>query len=337
MNGIERIQAAASFEATDRVPLVPVILGYAATLAGVPLERYLRDGEVLARCQVQAQRRYGYDVVFAFMDLSVETEAMGSTLKYHERQYPDIVSYALTPEGVADRLVMPDPHRSGRMPELLRAAGILRREVGDQALVVGAVTGPLTLATQLLGMEAALYFAADDPAGFERLLDHTTEAITRFGCAQIAAGAHVPMVFEPSASPVIVPPRFFSEFLLPRLQRVLAAFKAAGGMLNWVMITGPIEPILPYCAELGTDILHLDYCVDPVRAQEVLPRVCLAGNLKPLAFVTAAPEEIAAEARRLCSLFADRGGFLLSSGCEIPPESSAANVEALIAAVHPRV
>lgn len=336
MNSIERIKAAVNFAATDRVPVLPGVLGHAAALAGVPLRDYLRDGELLARCQVQALRHYGYDAVFAFMDLGVETEAAGSVLKYYENQYPEVVSYALASDAAPDGLVLPEPDKSGRMPELLRAAAILRREVGDSTLVVGAVTGPMTLTTQLLGIEAALYLAADDPDRFERILDYATEIIIRFGRAQIEAGAHLPMVFDPSASPVIVPPRFFAEFLLPRLKRVLAAFREAGALLNWVMITGPIGSILKYCAEMGTDILHFDYDVDPLRVLQTLPRTCVAGNIRPLAFVTATPEAIAAEARELCELFADRGGFLLSSGCEIPPEARVDNIAALVSAVRPR-
>lgn len=336
MNSIERIKAAVNFAATDRVPAVPAVLGHAAVLAGVPLRDYLRDGELLARCQVQALKHYGYDAVFAFMDLYVETEAAGSVLTYRENQYPDITSYVLAPDGALAGLAVPEPSRSGRMPELLRAAAILRREVGDGTLVVGAVTGPMTLATQLIGIEEGLYLAADDPDRFERILDYATEVVIRYGCAQIEAGAHLPMVFEPSASPVVVPPHFFVRFVLPRLKRVLTAFREAGALLNWVMITGAIGPILEYCAELGTDILHIDYDVDPARALQALPRTCLAGNLRPLAFVTASPEQIAAEARGLCELFVDRGGFLLSSGCEIPPEARADNIAALVSAVRPR-
>jgi uroporphyrinogen decarboxylase len=52
--------------------------------------------------------------------------------------------------------------------------------------------------------------------------------------------------------------------------------------------------------------------------------------------VTGSPEAIVAEARGLCDLFADRGGFLLSSGCEIPPEAKEANIAALVSAVRPR-
>jgi len=81
------------------------------------------------------------------------------------------------------------------------------------------------------------------------------------------------------------------------------------------------------------DIANIDYEVDPLEARQVLPRTCLDGNIKPLDFVEATPEEIADEASKLMNLFADRGGFIMSSGCEIPPESKSENIAAMVSAV----
>jgi len=54
--------------------------------------------------------------------------------------------------------------------------------------------------------------------------------------------------------------------------------------------------------------------------------------MKSLSFVEARPEEITAAAARLVTAFAGRGGFLLSSGCEIPLEAKPENIAALAAA-----
>ena len=82
MNSIERVKAALSFGKPDRVPVIAQVFGHAAVLAGVSLSDYVRDGELLARCQIEALNRSGYDAVFALMDTSVETEAAGSVLSY---------------------------------------------------------------------------------------------------------------------------------------------------------------------------------------------------------------------------------------------------------------
>jgi uroporphyrinogen decarboxylase len=336
MNSIERIKASVNFEKPDRVPVIAQVFGHAAVLANVPLGKYVQDGELLARCQIKALESYGYDAVFALMDVNVETEAVGSVLSYRENQYPYVQSYAFTKGSNLENIPIPDPHESGRMPELLKAATLLRHEVGDDVLVVGCVLGPLTLATQLLGAEAALYLAIDEPESFTRLLDFSTEVIVSFGAAQIEAGAHLPIVFDPSASPAVIPPQFFREFELPRLNRLFTSFREIGAVANWLHIAGPTETILPLYTQAGVNIANIDYYVDPLYAQKALPQTCLDGNIKPLSFVQATPEEIAAESSRLLELFAGRRGFILSSGCEIPPESKPENVAAMVMATRKR-
>ena len=336
MNSIERIKSAVNFETPDRVPVIAQVFGHAASLAGVPLGDYVRDGELLARCQIKALEHYGYDAVFALMDVNVETEAVGSVLTYRPDLYPIVKSYVLSKVANLDSLSVPDPHEAGRMPELLKAVRTLRREVGDNVLVVGCVLGPMTLATQLLGIESALYLAIDEPESFARILDFSTEIIVRFGVAQIEAGAHLPIVFDPSASPAVVPHQFFREFELPRLKKVFSSFGEAEAVANWLHIAGPTDPVLPFYPDAGVEIANFDYCVDPLEAQQAVPRSCLDGNIKSLSFVEATPEEVAVESSRLLDLFADRGGFILSSGCEIPPESNPENVAAMVLATRGR-
>jgi uroporphyrinogen decarboxylase len=336
MNSIERVKAALRFEKPDRVPVIAQVFGHAAVLSGVPLSAYIRDGELLARCQIRALRRYGYDAVFALMDTSVETEAAGSSLTYPRNRYPHVASYALQNSAGIEGLSLPDPRRAGRMPELLKAAGILRREVGDDVLVVGCVLGPLTVAMQLMGAESALYLAVDEPDRFERLLDFSADLAIRFGTAQLEAGVHLPVVFDPSASPAVVPPSFFRELELPRLEKMFTAFKQAGAAANWLHIAGPVAPILPFYPRAGVDIANFDYCVQASEAQDAVPRTCLDGNIKPLSFVESTPEVISEESSALLDRFACRGGFILSSGCEIPPEAQPENVAAMVSAARGR-
>jgi uroporphyrinogen decarboxylase len=332
MNSLERTLAAVTFAPLDRMPVMPQVFGHAAAVAGVSLDDYIRDGELLARSQLLALERYGYDAVFAVMDVNVETEALGSTLKFRKNQYADIETFALAPADRWDRLTLPDPEHAGRMPEMLKALRLLRRELDNRVPIVGCVMGPLTLATQLLGIETALYQAIDAPERFSQLLDFATEVLIRFGLAQLQAGAHLPIVFDPSASPAVVPPAFFREFELPRLTRLFSAFKQAGALANWLHIAGPTDTILALYPHAGVDIANFDYCVPASTAQEKLPRTCVDGNVKPLAFVASQPSQVAAEAAQLVQGFAGRGGFILSSGCEIPAEANPENIAALVQA-----
>lgn len=333
MNGLELIKAAVQLQEHDRVPVVAQVFGHAATLAGVDLRDYVRDGETLARCQLNALKRYGYDAVFSVMDAGVEAEAAGSVLDYRPNRYPVVVEHVLSRACDPASLAVPDPELAGRMPQLLKALGILRAELEDETLVVGCVVGPFTLTTQLLGLETALFMAVDDLPRLERVLDYATEVVIRFGEAQVRSGAHLPIVFDPSASPAVIPPRFFRGLELPRLKRMFHAFKTAGAVANWLHIAGPTRPILSLYPQAGVEIANFDYCVSASEAQAELPETCLDGNIKSLDFIGPASAEVEAEAAHLIGAFRDRPGFILSSGCEIPPESRPENVDALVRAV----
>ena len=161
-------------------------------------------------------------------------------------------------------------------------------------------------------------------------MDFATEVIVRFGQAQLEAGAHLALVFDPSASPAVVPPQFFREFELGRLRRVFHALAGSGALASWLHIAGPSSAILPYYPAAGANLACFDYSVGAAKARDQLPTTCLTGNIKSLAFVEGSPADIEAEATKLLDAFRDRGGFILSSGCEIPPESAPENVAALV-------
>ena len=96
MNSLERIAATVAFEESDRVPVIAQVFGQAAVMSGVSLEAYVQDGELLAQCQIKALEKYGYDAVFAVMDVNVETEALGSMLRYRKNQYAVVERHAFT-------------------------------------------------------------------------------------------------------------------------------------------------------------------------------------------------------------------------------------------------
>lgn len=332
MNRIERLRGTLAFRETDRVPVLPQVFAHAAVVAGVGVAEYLQHGETLAASQLAAQRRYGYDAVFGVMGLTVEAEAAGAGLRYRRDQYPEVCSPALKRGASPESLPEVDPEVDGRMPEVLRAVRILRDSVGDELPVVGCVAGPMTLAMQLMGAEAALYTAIDEPELFAALLEYTAKTGADFAAAQVLAGAHVCLVFDPASSPDVVPPAFFRELVAPKLSSVLAASKKAGALFTWLHVAGPVDPILRFYPGLGADVVNIDYCVDLPQAMKRLPGTCINGTVKSLSFVQESADSLTRSCAELIHAFSGRGGFVLSSGCEIPVEADPRNITAMVRA-----
>jgi len=313
MKSIDRIKSTISFERTDRVPVFSHIYGFASRINHIPLKDYLNSGELLAFCQLEAWKRFGYDGVTVFADNSLEAEALGSKISYKDDAYPQIDEYCLSNIHDWKYLSIPDPEEDGRMPVIIEACRILKDEVGEETAVVGTAQGPMTLAGQLLGIEKLIYCIVDHPEEFCNLLNFTTRVMVTFGKALINAGAHVIHIFDPSSSCSVI--------------------KDSGDPICWLNITGQTEPILDLFPETGADLFNIDYLVPISIAMEKLPHHCINGNIKPFSFISGEEKVIQREARDLLAETQFRGGFILGPGCEIPLESKVSNIEAMMKAV----
>jgi uroporphyrinogen decarboxylase len=333
MKSIDRIKSTICFKRTDRVPVFSHIYGFASRLRHISLKDYLNSGELLALCQLEAWKRFGYDGVTVFADNSLEAEAIGSRISYKDDAYPHIDEYCLKDIGNWKYLSIPDPEKSGRMRVILEACRILKDEVGKETAVIGTVQGPMTLAGQLLGIEKLIYSVVDHPEEFCNLLNFTTRVMVIFGKALINAGAHVIHVFDPSSSCSVINRAVFRGYILPHLKQAFKEYKDRADPICWLNITGQTEPILDLFPETGADLFNIDYLVPITIAMEKLPHHCINGNIKPFSFISGEAKEIQREAQDLLEETQLRGGFILSPGCEIPLESKVSNIEAMMKAV----
>ncbi|SDD57326.1 uroporphyrinogen decarboxylase family protein [Sporomusa acidovorans] len=333
MNSLERFLAAASFSPADRIPSAPQVYGLAAVMAGVTIYQYIHCGKVMADCQWAAQQTLGYDALFVYGGNAVEAEALGCSLAYPSHYYPHIVKPVLESWQDWGKLKPVPNCQAGIFSVLQQACGILRQRAEDNIPVIGIVTGPVTLAGQILGIEKLLFTLADEPEGFLRLLKRTTEASLQFARLLLRAGAHIIMLNDPSASPNLIPKNMYAEMVLPFQQAILQELRSLKPFLLWLQIVGYTWGILPGMAQAGADLLTVDYQVDLAEARTLAPAAALAGNLKPLSFVMDGPEFIAQEIGALCKKMGHdpgKNGWILSSGCEIPPESRVENIRMLV-------
>ncbi|MBL7063673.1 MAG: hypothetical protein ISS49_05615 [Anaerolineae bacterium] len=60
MTSYERYVAVCELREPDRVPVSPLIMTFAAQLAGIDYADYCRHGEVMAQAQLECIRRFGY-------------------------------------------------------------------------------------------------------------------------------------------------------------------------------------------------------------------------------------------------------------------------------------
>lgn len=331
MTALERFYQTLRLQPTDRRSCMPLVFGYAANLAGVDFHAAISQSEALVQSQLVAQRNFGYDGVYVFGGNALEVESMGVPLVFPPGDYPYVdPSYVSTPLEQWLERKLPDPSQDGRLPALVQAAKVLQREVGRSLPVVGVVTGPFSIAVQLMGLEKMLYGLVDQPQLMQQFLDQVTKVSETFALALIRAGAPVIMLMDPASSQNIITPGVFRKFSLPLIQRIFGDCQRAGAKACWLTITGEIKGFLPDYPSTGAQLATVDYEVSLAKALELLPEQAIHGSLRPFDFVERGPEEIRQQCRDLLQLTQGRPGFILGSGCELPPNTKEENLAAML-------
>ena len=332
MTSLERVISSIKGEQTDRVAVVPEVFGVTAKFSGYTIYEYINSAEKMAESQIKARSLIGHDMLFSFADLSVEAEAIGCELVYKEEAYPVVKANVVNSFKDLELLDIPEPRRAGRMPVVIEATSILREKADNECIVAACVMGPLSIAGQILGIEGLLYRIMDEPEFVEKVLDYTEEVVRRYGLALLKAGAHCHIIFDPMASPMVIPPDVFLKYEVPRLKRLLDTFKSAGSLFGWLSIAGNTKKILSFYSDASVDLATVDYTVTISDALEI-SGIAVNGNIKPFCFVASPCDAITTEAIKCIEEAVEkRGRFLLGSGCEVPIESGLDNIKALVIA-----
>jgi uroporphyrinogen decarboxylase len=332
LTSYERYVAVSELREPDYVPVSPLIMTFAARLAGILYSDYCKYGEQMAEAQLQCIRRFGYDSVNVTSDAVREAEAVGAPVFWQEDEVP-----GGTPEPFVKarddlkRLRLPDPLGHNRMHEQIKAVEILKEELGEDEVIYGWVEAPFQESAMLRNINYFMVDIVRDPELVHDLMRFSLEMELEFGLAQVEAGARFIGVGDAVAS--LTSPKHYREFNHPYVVELIAGLKKAGARVKY-HACGNTKALLPLFAELGADIINLDALIDLAEAKHVLgDRVCLKGNIDPTTvFLQGTPETVQEAARQAIRAAAGGGGFILSPGCELPRDTPPENLAALVEA-----
>jgi uroporphyrinogen decarboxylase len=189
------------------------------------------------------------------------------------------------------------------MPVNVEAARRVRNAVGADVWLRGAISGPFSLAVSLVGAEALFLACLDQAAWVHEVLAYAGRIIKEFAKGYIHAGAEL-VVFDSQASPELLSPAMYEEFVLPATAD-LAAWAAGQGIADLpLVIGGNAAPIANLQVLTGCNNLLCDYTsdFDAWAAVCVRTHTAFRRNLSPRLIETSAPARIhevaLAEARR---------------------------------------
>lgn len=332
MNPLERIVTAVGLGEVDRTPVLPVLLQQGSTMLGVPLTEYFGEPARLAEGQHRLVDRYGHDGVFAIPHVVQDTLPWGAGLDFHDDGAPSVNRMVINRyEDIAD---LPRPNAASHpylRHTLAAARALAQRHKGDR-LIVGAIIGPFSLPSMLMGMGKSLGLLVRHRDAYNRfyptLRERMMEYCLDWAKAQYEAGCDIVVVAEGMASASLLTEETFLREALP----VLKEFAARAGGLVGLEMVGDALPFAKHLRDVPCAVLLVG-SHDPVdqMRRHIGASKALMGNLNNIKLLRWDADRVEFEARRAIHR-AGRGFILSNQGPEVPLATPPENIDALIRA-----
>ncbi|MBA4136056.1 MAG: hypothetical protein C0518_01915 [Opitutus sp.] len=303
------------------VPLfLPAVYEHKAAFIKSTPSAIARDANLLTRAVLAEYEALQSDALAIGVDVyNLEAEACGCTVTFYEGDDTSIPG--IKPGNhivhVGDDLTaarVPNPLTDGRMPVNLAAARAVRRAVGDDYWVRGALSGPFSLAISLVGAEELFVACLDQPEWVRSCLDYCGRIIRTFARAYIDAGVEL-IVFDSQASPELLSPPMYEEFVLPVTQDFVAWAATQGVRDVPLIIGGNTTPIADLLCRTGANNLLCDFTGDFDEWAAIAGAHGRAWrrNISPRLIESASPENIYAVARAEAQRGRDIPGFIMGT------------------------
>jgi MtaA/CmuA family methyltransferase len=338
MNSLDRVRTVLAGGIPDRVPVCLHNFMMAVREAGVRMEDYRVNPDIIACVHLQALEKYGHDCVVVDTDTTMLAEAMGARAECAPNEPGRIVAPAIRSLDEVGRLRVINPEKDGRVPAILEGVRLLVKQVGGEIAIRGnADQAAFDLACMTRGIEdflMELVERPDDPR-VTQLLEICYQSHLAVHRALAKAGAHFTSLGDSLAGPDVVSPRTFERFARPYEARLVEDLNA-DGIFVVIHICGDTSKILDMLAQYGPCGFDLDYKTDAVKAKQTAgQRHVLCGNIDPSAVLAQGTvEQVQEVTRKLISVWKPGGRFILNSGCAIPATTPPENIRAMVDTAH---
>ena len=339
MTGLERIGTALQHKEADRVPAGPLVCGAARRVYGVTYAEWAQDGEIQGKSMVQAVELIGVDGVLHLVDLSVEAADLGQEVVFPTENTPHPNydnTFIKSPDDYA-KIERIDPTKSPRMKEAIKYCDILMNEIGSTVAQMAFVYGPLGILAMMRSAEKLFLDCMKHKEAVIQGMEIITDVLIDYIKALTKTGVHAVVLDTLFASQCIMSKKLWMETEGPFARRIAEAVREGGSMVivhncgNGVYFDVQIETMQPVAISFA---YTPDDCKDMVEAKEKYgDKVALIGYVDPAWHMFLGnPEQVKEECKRQIGELAKGGGYVLSTGCEFPPNGSLLNAIAMMEA-----
>lgn len=331
MNGLQRTLSFLAGTPVDRRPFHPIIMRWAARYAGVKYRDFCLDYHAKAAAMIKCADDFGLDWVTVMSDPWAEAEAFGVTVDYPRDNLPVDTGGRLPDLEAAAALRPYKPLDHARCVNRINEIREFKRLAGDKYFIVGWVEGPVAAYADIRGLTEASMDFLDDPDACGKAMDAIIGSAMEFITLQVGAGAHCIGIGDAFCSQIGPGP--YRDLAFGREKRLVDHIHSLGAKAK-LHICGNTSPIMKDMISTGADIIDVDHLVPDMGAfvEFLAPAQVFSGKSDPVSVIQNGTPEQIAESVRECRLEA-AGRVIVSAGCEVPPDTSLANMEAFRAAV----
>ncbi|MFH1614389.1 MAG: uroporphyrinogen decarboxylase family protein [Planctomycetota bacterium] len=264
MNAKELVNLKLKANKADRILFCPAIYEHKAKLIGKSPSQVACDTELLEKAVIAEYETYHPDMLTVGIDVyNVEAEALGCGVLFPDNISGTPVIHKRILDSINDvnKLISVDPQRSGRMPVFLEAAKKVHEKLGDEIYIRGAVTGPFSMAAELLGLEPLILAMVKQPDEYVKLLNLCCDVAICYGLAFIERGLQI-CIFDSQASPPMTSPGYYQRLVVPHVARLIRELKKAGAKFVEYVVGGDTTNICHSMLSVGADIILCDFNAD---------------------------------------------------------------------------
>lgn len=305
---------------------VPVLSFPSVQLTGDSVYDLTHDAAVQTKGIIRVAQEVKAGAAVTMMDLSVEAEAFGATIKTSQNEIPTVIGALVTDEDEAEELAVPAVG-DGRTGLYLQAAKDAKAGITDRPVLAGAI-GPFSLAGRLMDVSEALVNCLVEPDMVHIVLRKTTDFLKEYVQAYKDEGMDGVVLAEPLSG--LLSPDLEMEFSAPYVKEIVDAVQDE----NFAVVYHNCGPNTPRMTEsivgIGASAYHFGDAVKLTDILENMPKdVVIMGNISPVnCFLKGTPDSMRQAVKELKEACAAYPNFVLSSGCDIPPAVSWDNIRA---------
>jgi uroporphyrinogen decarboxylase len=255
----------------------------------------------------------------------VEAEAFGAAIRFSEHEVPAVTGRCVSDADSIDRLAIPDLSQA-RLAQWVEAARQAASTISDRPVLAGCI-GPFSLAARLYDVSEIMTAILMEPDSIAMLVDKCTQFLTKYVQAFKAAGANGIVMAEPVAG--VLSAEHCTQFSADYIRRIVRSTQDETFMVV-LHNCGDTDTLVPSMLSTGAAALHFgNRCAITSALEQIPAEILVLGNLDPVGvFRSGTPESIRHETDALLRSTRQFPNFVISSGCDVPPNVPLKNIDA---------